>query len=96
MNKQIEKFSFSPPTKLSPEKLFLAVTYFEATNYVFNITDQNKISSNCMAGHWNFESAEKTINQLNELLQLRSQNDIEPHVEEVRKRGNQIKLSDKE
>ena len=30
------------------------------------------------------------------MLELRSQNDIKLHVEEVRKRGNQIKIGDKE
>ena len=33
----------------------------------------------------------KTITELNKLLELKSQNDIELHVQEVRKRVNQIK-----
>ena len=40
-----------------------------------------------MPGHYETESAEKTINELNKLLELRSQNGIELHVEQVRKKG---------
>ena len=36
--------------------------------------------------HWNYKSAEKTIDELSKLLELRSQNDIELHVEQVRQR----------
>ena len=42
MKKQTETFSFNPPINLSEEgKRFLAVTSFEATNAVFNITNEN-------------------------------------------------------
>ena len=42
MNKQMETFSFNPPINLSEEgKWLLAVTSFEATNSVFNITSEN-------------------------------------------------------
>ena len=45
MNKQMENFSFSPPINLFEEgKSLLAVTSFEATNSVFNITDKNNSS----------------------------------------------------
>ena len=40
-----------------------------------------------MSGHYETESAEKTIDELNKLLELRSQNGIELHVEQVRKKG---------
>ena len=40
-----------------------------------------------MPGHYENESAEKTINEPNKLLELRSQNGIELHVEQVRKKG---------
>ena len=39
-----------------------------------------------MPGHYETESAEKTFNELNKLLELRSQNGIELHVEQVRKK----------
>ena len=38
-------------------------------------------------GHWNSKSVENTIDELNKLLDLRSQNDIELRVEQVRKTG---------
>ena len=44
-NKQMETFFFSPPVYLVEEgKWLLAVTSFEATNSVFNITSENKSS----------------------------------------------------
>ena len=42
-----------------------------------------------------FGAVHKTIHNIQKLLELRSQNDKEIHVEEVRKRGNQIKMGDK-
>ena len=65
MNKQMENISFSPPLSLGDEDLFLAVTSFEATNSVFNITDENNSFSNTIPGHWNSKSAGKTIDELN-------------------------------
>ena len=42
LNKQMETFSFSPPINLSKDgKWPIAVTSFEATNSLFNITDEN-------------------------------------------------------
>ena len=40
-----------------------------------------------MPGHYETEPAQKTIDELNKLLELRSQNGIELHVEQVRKKG---------
>ena len=40
------------------------------------------------------KSSEKTINELNQLLELRSQKGFKLHVKEVRKRGNQTKIED--
>ena len=88
MNKQMETFSFNPPINLVEEgKRLLAVTPFTATNSVFNITNENNSSSITTSGHWNSQSAEKTIDELNKLLELRSENDIQLHVEQVRKKG---------
>ena len=93
MNKQMETFSFSPPINLSEKcKWLLGVTSFECTNSVFNITNENNSFSISITGHWNSEDGEEFINELNKLLELRSENDIEFHVEEVRKRGKQIKI----
>ena len=88
MDKQMQTFSFNPPINLVEEgKWLLAVSSFECTNSVFNITNENNSISITIPGHWNSESAEKTIDELNKLLELRSQNDIDLHVEQVRKKG---------
>ena len=94
MNKQMQTFSFNPPINLIEEdKLLLAVSSFECTNSVFNINDENNSFSIIIPGHYQNKTDEKTINDLNKLLELKS---LELHVEEVKKRGNKIKIEDKE
>ena len=94
MNKQRQTFSFNPPISLIEEdKWLLAVSSFECTNSVFNITEENNSFSIIIPGHYQNESDEKTIDNLNKLLELKS---LELHVEEVKKRGNKIKIADKE
>ena len=88
MNKQIHTFSFLPPINLSEEgKFLLAVSSIECTNSVFKITDKDNWFSISTPGHWESKFVEKTFGRLNKLLELRSQNDIELHVEQVRKKG---------
>ena len=88
MNKQRQTFSFNPPINLLEEgKWLLAVSLFVCTNSVFNITNENNSFSITIPGHYETESAQKTIDELNNLLELRSQNGIELHVEQVRKKG---------
>ena len=88
MNKQTETFSFNPPINLVEEgKWLLGVTSFDCTNSVFNITDENNSFSIGIPGHWNSEDTEEIINKLNKLLELKSENVIELHVEEVKKKG---------
>ena len=83
MDKQMETISFNPPINLVEEgEWLLGVTSFEATISVFKITDENNSLSITTPGHWNSESAEKTIGELNKLIELRSENDIELHVEQ--------------
>ena len=90
MDKQMQTFSFNPPINLIEEgKWLIAVSSFECTNSVFNITNENNSFSIIIPGYYQNEFAEKMINYLNKLLELRS---LELHVEEVRKRGNKIKL----
>ena len=97
MNKQLQTFSFNPPINLVEEgKWFLAVSSFECTNSVFNITSENNSFSVTMPGHWETKSDERTVNELNKLLKLKSENSIELHVKEVRKRGNEIKIGHNE
>ena len=97
MNKQWEVFSFNPVIDLIEEgKLLLAVTSFEATNSLFNITDEKNSFSNTIPGRCRILNylEDGVIDKLKKLLKLRSQNDIQLHVEKVRKRGNQIEIGD--
>ena len=94
MNKQRQTFSFNPPINLIEEdKWLLAVSSFECTNSVFNITDDNNSFSIIIPAHWETEFAEKIIDEVNRLLEFRS---LDLHVNEVRKRGNKIKIGNKE
>ena len=94
MNKQMQTFSFNPPINLVEEgKWLIAVSSLECTNSVFNVSDDNNSFSIIIPGHYQNKTEEKTINDLNKLLELKS---LELHVEEVKKRGNKIKIADKE
>ena len=90
---QTQTFSFSPPINLSEEgKWLLAVTSFETTKSVFIVTDENNSVLISKPIHWNSEAGEEFINKLNKLLQLRSENDIDLHVNEIGKRPTQIEI----
>ena len=90
----MQTFSFSPPINLVEEgKWLLAVSFFECKNSVCNITNENKSFSIIILGHYQNKSDEKTIDDLNKLLELKS---FELHVEEVKKRGKKIKIGDNE
>ena len=95
MNKQMQTFSFKPPINLGDEegKWLMAVSLFDCTNSVYNITNENNSFSIIIPGHYQNESAEKTIDELNKLLELKS---LELHAAEVRKRGNILKIGDNE
>ena len=94
MNKQRQTFSFNPPLNLFEEgKWLLGISSLECTNSVFNITKENNSFSIIVPGHYQNKTDEKTIDDLNKLLEFRS---LELHVNEVRKRGNTIKVGDKE
>ena len=87
----MQNYSFSPLKNLIEQgKRLLGMTTFECTTSVFNISDQNNSFSITIPGHLNSKSAEKTIVELNKLLELRSQNDIDLYVTEVKKRGKLI------
>ena len=70
--------------------MVIAVTSFEATNSVFNITDKNTSFSISSPSYWIPIGGEELINKLKKLLELRSQNDIELHGEEFKKRDTRI------
>ena len=82
-----QTLSFSPPINLVEEdEWLLGVSSLECTNSVFIITNENNSFSVTIPGHWQNKSAEKTIDELNKLLKLRSQNGIDLHVVQVRKK----------
>ena len=88
MNKKMQTFSFIPPINLIEEdKWLIAVSSFECTNSVFNKTNENNSFSIIIPGHFQNKSDEKTIDELKKFLELRSENGIELHVEQVRKKG---------
>ena len=88
MIKQMQTISFNPLINLLEEgKWLLAVSSFECTNSVYSITNDNISLSLNIPNHYQTESAEKTIDELNKLLELRSQNGTELHVEQVRIEG---------
>ena len=90
MNKQMETFSFNPPFNLVEEgKWLLAVSSFECTNSVFDITNEKNSFSIIIPGHYQNKSDEKIFDDLNKLLKPKS---LELHVKEVRKGGNKIKV----
>ena len=80
----MERFSSNPSVNLIEEdKWLLAVTRFEASNSVFNVTDENKSFSDTTPAHWSSEIVEEIINLLNDLSERRSENDNELHVKKV-------------
>ena len=90
MIKPMQRFSFNPPINLVEEgRWLMAVSLFDCTNSVYIITNENNSFSISIPGHYQNEFAEKTIDELNKLLELKS---LELHVKEVRKRGNKIKI----
>ena len=94
INKQMQTFSFPPPINLVDEgKWLLAVSSLGCTNSVFNITNENNSFSIIIPGHYQNKSDEKTIDELNKLLELKS---LELHVQEVKKRGIKLKVGDNE
>ena len=92
MNQQMQTFSFKPPiNSVEGCKWLLGVSSFECTISVFIITNKNNSFSIILPGHFQTGVAEKTIDELKNFLELKS---LELHVEEVRKRGNKIKIGD--
>ena len=93
-NKQLQTFSFNPLKNLVEEgKWLIGVSSFECTKFVFIITSENISFSIITPGHYQNKSDEKSIDDLNKLLELTS---LELHVKEGRKRGIKIKIADNE
>ena len=90
----MRNFSFNPRFNLVEEGKWLpAVSSFECTNSVFNISDENNSFSITIPGHCATISAESTIDELNKVIDLRS---LDLLVKEVRVRGEKILLADNE
>ena len=90
--KQLETFSFNPLLNHPEEgKWLLAVTGFEATSSVFNMTNESNSSSISTPGHWSSRGRAETFNRLQNLIKLRSRNDIDLHVKKIEKRGTKFK-----
>ena len=51
MNKQMRTFLFNPPINLVEDKWLMAVSLFDCTNSVFNITSENNSFSIIIPGH---------------------------------------------
>ena len=91
-----QTFSFNPPINLLEEgKWLLAVSLFDCTNSVFNITNENNSFSITIPGHWNSESAGKTVEKLKELLEL-DKKDLSLHIAAVREKGRKIYIGEEE
>ena len=71
LKKQMETFYYSPSMNTVEEgKRLKSVTTFEATNFVFNITDENNSFSNTLPDHWDSEDGEEFIKKINGILGL--------------------------
>ena len=69
MDKQRQTSSFNPPINLVEEsKWLIAVSLFDCKNSVFNIVDENNSFSFTITGHWNFNSAQKIIDELKKII----------------------------
>ena len=78
---------------IEEDKWLLAVSSFECTNSVFNITNENNSFSITIPGHWQNNFEEEIVDRMNEALEVRS---LESHVAAVRYRGKKIKIRDNE
>ena len=84
----MQRFLFNPPINFYEEKNWLlTVTSFEEINSDFNVTDENNQFSVITLGYYSSRRSEDTTNRLQNLIELRRQNEIELNVNEVEKRG---------
>ena len=88
MNEQMKTFSFNSSINMAEEEKWkIAATSFEATNFVFKITDDNNSPLISIPGQWRNPNylEEGIIDKLKSKMNFISQNDIELQVQEVRK-----------
>ena len=74
----------------------LALSSFEAANSVFTITSENNSFLITTPQFWSSRGRAETTAEIQKLLRIISKNDIDLHVEEVRKRGSKIFIRHKE
>ena len=70
------------------------MTSFEATNSAFNINNENNSFSFSTPGPSRDDA--ENLPKIQKSLELKSQNDIELHVQSVREKGNQRQVGDNE
>ena len=69
LNQQMQTFSFSPPKNLIEEgKCLLAVSPFEATKFVFDITRENNSFAISTPGYWIPEMLNKLLINLKKTI----------------------------
>ena len=71
------------------------MTSFDATNSVFDITDENNTFTDSKTRYWSPEYGEEPNTQLNKFLELRSEYDIELNVKEKEKRSTRIQIGNR-
>ena len=85
MNEQMQTFSFNPPIiSVEEGEWLLAVSSFDCTNIVFKIRNGTKAFQLPYQVIGIPNLLKKIIGELNKLLELRSENYIELHTEQVR------------
>ena len=67
--------------------MVISSDFFRNNELLFNINHESNRVSISTPNLWSPKGAAETINKLNEILELRPQNDIQLHVKEVEKRG---------
>ena len=72
------------------------VFFSEAMISVFKVTKENNSFPNTTPGYWSSGGGAETVNKLQHFLEPRPENDIELHVEEIKKRENQFKKAKNE
>ena len=89
----MEIFSINFPINFFEEgRWLLAVNSFEATNSVFNIKNGENRFLVTTPKQWIPEGGDEPINKLNDILELRSQNDFGLHGKKVERRGTRKEI----
>ena len=97
MNRQTQNASFNPSINLvEGGNWLLAVTSFEATNSLFNITNENNLFPISIPRHWSSRGGAETIHKLQPSLKLRSEKILNYMWKKFKKKGAQIEIGNNE